>query len=353
MLNKPIFRLKAFSLIEISLTLLILGIVASSGMYLFKALNAQYKYQTNVRKHQIILNALGAYVARNQHLPLPSLDELGDSQEITTYQNLKHIKSIGFVPYKALKLPFSASLDAFGKPITYIIHPALAPKKDIQIAHDKALYENIANTNWESWCYLKNEISDQQRNFINILYALEKPKGSFGTYTMTAEDCFPIFQITNRYIQHQEQTKIVDVNDKAQTTTAMLNFNKIQGRPMVNVCAKVCDCIAVVLISGEHDLINQEWGDGSAKYQVKLNPSAKHLTSFVTRFNMHLYGAPKCKPCVKNKAKLTILQHAESMKSIESATDSIAKSPLHPPAIGTEKGYYIATSFIDTAEQEG
>ena len=50
MLNKPIFRLKAFSLIEISLTLLILGIVASSGMYLFKALNAQYKYQTKCSK---------------------------------------------------------------------------------------------------------------------------------------------------------------------------------------------------------------------------------------------------------------------------------------------------------------
>ena len=62
---------------------------------------------------------------------------------------------------------------------------------------------------------------------------------------------------------------------------------------------KVCDCIAVVLISGEHDLINQEWGDGSAKYQVKLNPSAKHLTSFVTRFNMHLYGAQMQAMCEK------------------------------------------------------
>jgi type II secretory pathway pseudopilin PulG len=89
-------QIKAFSLLEIGLVLLIMGAL---GLSIGPILNKQLQHQHNKvtrNKHQCIAESLAAYVLQNHCLPTASVPSQ-DGESVPK-------KYVGIVPYKTLNL---------------------------------------------------------------------------------------------------------------------------------------------------------------------------------------------------------------------------------------------------------
>lgn len=318
-------RLRALSLIEISFTLLIMGILTTSGIYLLNIFSIHYKQYINKQKHQTICLALGAYASRTQHLPFPAVDKKGISQA-------ELVQKIGFVPWKTLGLTQEAGLDAYDQPIKYIMHPALGPQKihlpleiientqdfkddeqsstmeQGECAQSSTMEQHVQSTNKQepsAFSYLANE--PEHKNFIRVFY---------GDDEYDAFTCFDSYKVIGQYIQYKDTGKVVDINGSgvnACVSAKTALYNKVQGRPHVCFDKKICDFIAFALISGPFDLSDK----GQSEYHIKIDPMPGKLQTFCTRFNLFLYQGPVCRPIIKNKIQLLEIKHEPYRTAIE------------------------------------
>lgn len=108
-------RVSAFSLLELAITLSIIGVISS---FVFPALTTFYKHQKNLRTENHlnqIIQALASYVLSCKHLPSPAnpSDPLDGSSD--------EGRAIGVVPYRALGLPMAIAKDGYDHWITYAV----------------------------------------------------------------------------------------------------------------------------------------------------------------------------------------------------------------------------------------
>lgn len=111
-------KVKAFSLIEMCIFLLILGTLSSSTLALFKIVQKNQRQNTTNDHFIQITYALANHVLRNKSLPCPANKD-GVSIENCTQ------KIGGFVPYKTLGISKKITLDGFGRPIMYVADASL------------------------------------------------------------------------------------------------------------------------------------------------------------------------------------------------------------------------------------
>lgn len=152
---------KAFSLIEVSIALLILGITCSGGLQLFNGLYVKHKMQVTGHKLEQIKQALNQYAKRYGYLPSPSARfEWGSSDVLV---------DVGFVPYKTLKLPSSYAVDGYNKPINYALHQHYKKPAEQKIARLCVLFDKMGHLvelpkHCVGFCYKGAKIEESMRH---------------------------------------------------------------------------------------------------------------------------------------------------------------------------------------------
>ena len=137
--NKKIKSNFAFSLIELSIVILIISILASSGLTIFKSTNLSSKTKVTKDKIDAVYKALGNYLIINRRLPCPASLELDNSNasygnEVRTVPITGSCPSsssggviissnlaYGMIPTKTLGLSGDMAEDGFGTKLSYII----------------------------------------------------------------------------------------------------------------------------------------------------------------------------------------------------------------------------------------
>jgi prepilin-type N-terminal cleavage/methylation domain-containing protein len=120
-------KLRGFTLIELAIVLVILGILGSFGLPALTA-TLQRDRQLKTQDHNLqIFTALASFVLQNNRLPCPAdpsatSDSFGiERSSCTTFES----QAIGLIPYKTLGLPESVSKDGYKNWITYAVNPDL------------------------------------------------------------------------------------------------------------------------------------------------------------------------------------------------------------------------------------
>lgn len=126
------FKLQAFSLLEISIVLLIMGVILSFSLpYLTNHLAFERQKQT-LQNFEEITHALAHFVLQNGRLPYPALAPTGTAQSGVEDRTMRDFQR-GIVPYKTLGLSPSVAKDGYGHWISYMPHPSLS--SDIGLSH--------------------------------------------------------------------------------------------------------------------------------------------------------------------------------------------------------------------------
>lgn len=119
-----------FSLLELAIVLVILGIIGGMGLPL---LNAQMKRSALLKtkeNQEYVLHALAAFVEKNRRFPCPADPEIvgegyGISRLTCTGQ-----KAEGILPFKTLGISERYARDGFKRLMTYVVDPGLADQKN-------------------------------------------------------------------------------------------------------------------------------------------------------------------------------------------------------------------------------
>ena len=140
----PISSWKGFSMMEMCIALIFMGVVLSATFSLIRSYRRTSKEEVTRLHQQKIMQALCSYFFRCQHLPYPSdsNQNIGQSYTSFVYKNLPkapYVKepvgteicswfdayAIGIVPFKNLGLPEKVAKDGFGHWITYGVESAM------------------------------------------------------------------------------------------------------------------------------------------------------------------------------------------------------------------------------------
>lgn len=124
-LLKGLFKTKlpAFSLLEMSLVLAIMGTVAGISMPMILEQRTHQKEHQTLQQTDMILTALGTYAVLHKSLPCPALDPTSGEPGPCTKDS--PAQAVGYVPFKTLGISERASKDGFGHPLRYAVQPAL------------------------------------------------------------------------------------------------------------------------------------------------------------------------------------------------------------------------------------
>ena len=113
-------RLQGFSLLEVSISLLIVGIISVisiSQMTLMQKISASQKTRANI---EFVAKVLGMYyfISKTQPLPFPS--EINSN---IGYQSERMKNSFGIIPYKTLGIMEKFAKDGNGRWLLYKMNP--------------------------------------------------------------------------------------------------------------------------------------------------------------------------------------------------------------------------------------
>ncbi|MCE2950835.1 MAG: type II secretion system protein [Alphaproteobacteria bacterium] len=115
-----------FSLLELSVALAVMGIVAASGLSLMGA-RVSAVQQKVTRDHQtFLLKSLANYLLSQGKLPCPSQDLKGYAKK--TCKNPS--EAVGYVPFETLGLTSKIAQDGWGKVMRYGVHPQMTERLD-------------------------------------------------------------------------------------------------------------------------------------------------------------------------------------------------------------------------------
>ena len=112
-------QLSGFALVEVSIALLILGIVSSISMSQFATLKRLQAEQITQAHIDYIVKALGTYYnSKGGYLPYPSSLESN-----TIGKQVVKITDFGIIPFKTLGIMEKYAKDGYGHWLLYKLHP--------------------------------------------------------------------------------------------------------------------------------------------------------------------------------------------------------------------------------------
>ncbi len=117
------WQLEAFSLIEIAIALVIIGIVAWTGQKALQTLVKIKEQQTTNARFHDVQEALRAYFARNNRLPCPAQP---NSNGAASTHDAGCVVNPGLIPYADLGLSRNHQVDGCARLILYGVAPGLA-----------------------------------------------------------------------------------------------------------------------------------------------------------------------------------------------------------------------------------
>lgn len=126
MLRRGCFQ--GFSLIQVSISLLIIGIISAIGLTQLSLIQKVYAVQKTQSNIDFIIKTLGLYCSINeQHLPYPSKinSDIGHQSE-----SMKD--SFGIIPFKSLGIMEKFAKDGNGRWLLYKINPKFGKPKFVK-----------------------------------------------------------------------------------------------------------------------------------------------------------------------------------------------------------------------------
>lgn len=158
---------KGFSLLELAIVLVILGIIGGMSLPLLTAHLSRTALQ-KTRSHQdYALNAIAAFVERNHRFPCPA-DAHGKGSTYGVAQlHCRGEKAKGLLPFKTLGISEIYAKDGFKRLMTYVVEPELA-KKDTTLQNEQG--GMIVVKNEENASVLAPPlVNDQNPNYIALV----------------------------------------------------------------------------------------------------------------------------------------------------------------------------------------
>ena len=99
-------RQTGFTLVELAVVVLLIGIIASMGITALKSQLASAAFSATKKKEDVIKDALIAYLAKNKRLPCPAVDILGGLDAASSVRSNtlppNCTTNFGLVPYAEL-----------------------------------------------------------------------------------------------------------------------------------------------------------------------------------------------------------------------------------------------------------
>lgn len=123
---KPIVdrRQAGFSLIELAIVLIILGIITGFSLPLFSYHQQQARFTTTKARQEAVFYSLSAYLLLYNTLPCPA-DPYATGVPFgqARLQCADHAQAVGIVPFRTLGLPEEMARDGFKRFFTYAVDP--------------------------------------------------------------------------------------------------------------------------------------------------------------------------------------------------------------------------------------
>ena len=198
---------KAFSLLELSIVLLIISILVSGGITVSAVAINNARNQATNDKIEAIYKAMGRFLAQNHRLPCPASlakgksdasfgAEEGEGNCLLSGSGIYSAKSnssiiYGMVPINALGLPNDMAEDGFGSKFSYAVNAHLTVAD-----YGKTLSSNSQDDENLQLAFLEN---DQLAFNIDVVSDIDsagfeiEPSG-FGLYKEKAEDMIRVYQ---------------------------------------------------------------------------------------------------------------------------------------------------------------
>lgn len=137
--NKSINKQSGYTIVELSLTITILAIIASSGLAILSNQNAKTKREETAEKIKVIEKAIKSYVEINGHLPCPASPganetspQFGYSSAYSDTSNecLATGNATGMVPVRSLNLNDNFAYDGWERKFSYRIAKGMGSSFD-------------------------------------------------------------------------------------------------------------------------------------------------------------------------------------------------------------------------------
>lgn len=293
-------KMAAYSLIEMSISLIIIGVMSLSLFQLINTLQYSHKEQLTKYRQQIVLKALGDYVSKHSFLPYPCTGaelDIGISQENPsvirgygkrssdgrTFNDMdgdgaakfdwSSVNAIGVVPWRTLGISKETALDGHGRPMIYIMNPVLGPSPEIwynppeyntAMTYDKMM--SNFRTIYKNFFYRQgHELKKSADRGVN---EVKSEKYTSTRHDLIYEKHYDNFISLHYYAYDQygnySENAICSGNGEQ---TVMLPLT-------VNDELKTVDCVAVVLISHgssevNNNAITERVGNPKSDYVVK------------------------------------------------------------------------------------
>lgn len=126
-----------FSLVEMAVVVVLMGIFLTLGMAAFNAQVGNAAPSTTKKKQEIIRDALIAYLRDYKHLPCPEVTAFGgntptgiEGRQTTGNPATNCVSFWGTIPYAELGLPRDVAMDGYENLFTYFVSSALSGEPD-------------------------------------------------------------------------------------------------------------------------------------------------------------------------------------------------------------------------------
>ena len=141
-LSRYVFQ-KGFSLIEVALVLVIIGLLTAGGLNLVKSKREQAMYGASVDALKKSKEALVAYVVINGHLPCPDSDLIPDGSENRGTNQCS--ANTGVLPYIDMGLNQVSVKDSWGNYIRYEINTGATVLANVNVNTHSASFFNLSS----------------------------------------------------------------------------------------------------------------------------------------------------------------------------------------------------------------
>ncbi len=124
-------REAGFSLLELALVLVILGIIGGMGLPLLKARLSHSAVVKTRDNQEYVLQAIAAFVAKNRRFPCPAAPQgAGENYGVEPRERkCSGSKAEGIVPFRTLGISENFARDGFKRWMTYVVDSNLADKE--------------------------------------------------------------------------------------------------------------------------------------------------------------------------------------------------------------------------------
>jgi prepilin-type N-terminal cleavage/methylation domain-containing protein len=167
---------EGFSLLELSIVLIILGILGGLSLPLLTA-QIQRAAHVKTRSHQeYVLNAIAAYVEKNKRFPCPAIPQGIEAEYGVSQLHCRGQRAKGIIPFKTLGISEIYSQDGFKRLMTYVVEPEFA-KVDTALQNESGGYITLLREDG-STALAPPLVTDRNPNSVALLLISHGESGS-------------------------------------------------------------------------------------------------------------------------------------------------------------------------------